>query len=178
MYAAIFDRLAGLLAYPREAQTGTLRDLAADLARDWPEAAEALSGLADALADLTTEQLQELFVRTFDLNPVCCLEVGWQLFGDHYDRGRFLADMRSALRQCGVAESTELPDHLSHILQLLGRMPEPQAATFAADFVMPAVEKMYASLQEACDNPYRELLRAIRVVMAALADTARQEVRR
>ena len=45
-------------------------------------AASALREFAQAWADLTPEQQQELFVRTFDLNPLCSLEVGWQLYGE------------------------------------------------------------------------------------------------
>lgn len=178
MHPATLDRLAELFAYPQGTHTCTIQDLGPDLMPACPEATEALNRFAEALADLTAEQQQELFVRTFDLNPLCCLEVGWQLHGDHYERGRFLADMRSALRQFNIAESTELPDHLSHILTLLARMSGEQAAAFAADVVLPAVDKMCASLQEASDNPYRELLQAVRAVMAAPTDTAQQEVRR
>lgn len=174
MHAATFDRLAGLFGYPCGAATCTIQKCGADPVDDASEAAKALTDFAAAMADLSFEQQQELFVRTFDLNPLCSLEVGWQLYGDHYERGQFLAQMRGHLRQFSIAESLELPDHLSHVLELLGRMPEDQFAAMAKA-VQPAVEKMHASLQET-DNPYRHLLLATRAAIGCLAGNTHQEV--
>ena len=36
------------------------------------------------------EQIQELYTRTFDINPVCTLEIGWHIFGEDYARGALL----------------------------------------------------------------------------------------
>ncbi len=168
-------RLAGLFAYPQGSTCYCVTDLADDFAAENGAAASALREFAQAWADLTPEQQQELFVRTFDLNPLCSLEVGWQLYGDHYDRGAFLVRMRQKLRELGLTESTELPDHLSLVLELLGQMPDQDAARLAAESVLPAVDKMLDSLRET-DNPYRHLLRAARVVVGAMAAQAHQEV--
>jgi len=94
------------------------------------------------IADLSTDEVQELFTRTFDLNPMCTLEVGWQLYGEDYQRGEFLVKMREHLREFGVAESGELPDHLSHALALLGKLDADEAREFASVYVLPALDKM------------------------------------
>jgi nitrate reductase molybdenum cofactor assembly chaperone NarJ/NarW len=49
-------------------------------------------------------RLEELFTITFDMNPDTCLELGWHLYGESYQRGEFLVKMRQALDAAGVAE--------------------------------------------------------------------------
>ena len=65
---------------------------------------------------LDDTQLEELYTRTFDLNPVCTPEVGWHIYGEQYRRGRFLVQARELLKIVGVDERGELPDHLMSLL--------------------------------------------------------------
>jgi nitrate reductase delta subunit len=53
--------------------------------------------------------LEEFYTRTFDINPVSALEIGWHLYGEQYERGAFLVKMRELSRTLGVEESTSLP---------------------------------------------------------------------
>lgn len=117
-----------------------------------------------AIAPLRHAELQELFTRTFDLNPLCCLEIGWHLFGENYDRGALLVRLRQELRLYGVAESSELPDHLSQVLRLLARMEPERARDFVGACVLPALEKMLTAFSGA-ENPFQSLLLAVRQVM-------------
>jgi nitrate reductase delta subunit len=159
-----FDALAGLLAYPAPGYAGRLDECRRVLDGLVPEAAHRLARLGEALGGLGDEEIEELYTRTFDLNPVCSLEVGWHLFGENYARGEFLVLMREELRKHGLAESTELPDHLTHVLPALARMGQPQADRFAARFLLPALEKMLAGLAKQ-ENPYRDLVEAVRSVV-------------
>jgi nitrate reductase delta subunit len=102
--------------------------------------------------------MQELYVQTFEFSPACTLEIGWHLFGENYERGEFLVRMREQLRRHGITESSELPDHLTHLLPLIGRMEYGEAAELAGQFVLPALEKIRGSLT---DNPYNAVIRGI-----------------
>lgn len=155
------DMTAGLLLYPSASYHEQVRRCRADLAAALGDDADFLADFAEAIHALSPEELEELFTRTFDLNPTCALEVGWHLFGENYSRGDFLVKMRKALRQHGLPESTELPDHLSHVLSILGRLPPAEYASFAESHVVPAIDKMLAGLAGQ-SNPYEKLLRAIR----------------
>ena len=72
--------------------------------------------------------------------------------------------MIEELRRHGLEESTELPDHLTHVLRLVQRMEREIAADFVAACVLPALEKM---LQAVCDkkNPFENVLRAVRSLL-------------
>ncbi len=90
----------------------------------------------------TPARLEELFTITFDMNPDTCLELGWHLYGESYQRGEFLVKMRQALDSAGVAEEIELPDHLRHCLLLLGNLPDAEAMELAGNIILPALEKV------------------------------------
>lgn len=154
-----FDLLGLLLNYPSE-EYGVSCEACARLATEIdPVAASYLGKFTEALRGWSTEQIQELFVQTFDLNPICALEIGWHLFGDKYERGEFLVRMRREMDRYGVEQSVELPDHISHVLSVFGRMEEARAQEFAAALLFPAMEKMRAALA-AKASPYRHLFRA------------------
>jgi nitrate reductase delta subunit len=157
MQSETYKVLARLLSYPG----GEYRqDVAFCMGVAPPEVGAEVVHFAAEVEGLTTEQLQELFTQTFDLSPVCSLELGWHLFGENYERGLLLVRMREELRRAGIAESTELPDHLTHALLLLGSMDHERGADFAAAIVLPALMKMIEAVQSKT-TPYRHLLRAL-----------------
>jgi nitrate reductase delta subunit len=131
-----------------------------------PAAAGLLARFAGRVHELSTEALQELFTQTFDLNPVCSLELGWHLFGETYDRGTMLVKMREQLRAYGIQETEELPDHLTHALALLARMPRDAAEDFTAACVLPALEKMLAALKGK-QNAFEDVLLAVEGLLHA-----------
>ncbi len=154
-----FDALAALLTYPRKDYAET-----ATHAVGCCGSAPALIEFASRVTHFSVDELQELYTQTFDLRPICPLELGWHLFGEDYDRGLLLARMRGLLREHGITEQIELPDHLSHALLLLARMAPAEAGDFASIIVLPALERMLASMP--ADNPFSSLLQAVRQSMA------------
>jgi nitrate reductase delta subunit len=100
---------------------------------------------------------QELYIETFEFNPKCTLELGWHLFGENYERGEFLVKMRAELRRHGIEETGELPDHLTHVLRLIGRMEHGEAALLIGENVLPALEK----IRLPDDHPYRPVFDAM-----------------
>jgi nitrate reductase delta subunit len=159
-----YDDLAGLLAYPDATFRTRLALCRAEFGEFFPEAAELLLRFAQKTEGLSPEELEELYTQTFDLNPVCSLEVGWHLFGENYSRGEFLVTMRQLLRRDGLPESTELPDHLTHVLPVVARMGWQEADRFLVTYVLPALEKMLAGLGQK-DSPYAYLLEAVRAAL-------------
>ena len=152
--------LAYVLGYPDASLDERLGEALECLRRDAPDAAESLAVFQAAVTPLTAEQREELYTRTFDINPTCSLEIGWQLFGEEYHRGALLVRLRGELRRHGIEESTELPDHLTHVLSLLDRMTPDEAQAFAECCVIPAMDKMLAAFDES-DNVYGHVLLAV-----------------
>ena len=157
--ADLHDGLAALLRYPgpeHRAVGESYLALARQLA---PEVADAVAKYLEETAGLAIEGLEELYTVTFDLSPVVTLEIGWHLFGEQYERGAFLARLREELATAGVAEQGELPDHLTLVLPLLGRLPAGARRESLAAPLRQALVKMHAAVDET-PNPFRHLLTA------------------
>ena len=159
-----FTTPAELTRYPAPGFQDRLAAGGSRLAGEGPEAEAAFSAFAEAAARLSGGELEELYTRSFDMNPACALELGWHLYGERYERGAFLVDMRRRLAEHGIAETRDLPDHLSHALELLGRMGDDEAGPFAREKVLPAVRKLTGALKGK-DEPYHSALLAVEAVL-------------
>lgn len=161
----VHDELACLLTYPGAGSSGMRYPAAVDVvSRACPETAADLKDFSDAIRDVGPGELEELYTRTFDNVAERSLEVGWQLFGENYARGALMVRFRGLMRQYSVPEHTELPDHLTHVLALLARVPEDVASAFACNQVLQAVEKVIEGLRS-YQSPWVGVLEATRKVL-------------
>ena len=176
---SIYERFAKLFEYPGEDYRANAEQCLAALRRERSEAAASLDEFCAPIRSLNTDELRELFTRTFDLNPMCTLEIGWQLYGEDYQRGEFLVKMREQLREYDLRESGELPDHLSHALVLLAHLEPEEAAEFAGGYLLPALDKMRTSWREG-RNAFAALLESafLRLRSEYPYDPARMPVRK
>jgi nitrate reductase delta subunit len=162
--SALLENLAELLRYPGSDYNAHL-DKALRLAAGTP-CGEALERFRAETKPSSLGALQELYTRTFDLSPLCALEVGWRLYGEDYARGSFLAYLRPILLEHGIAERGELPDHLSNVLAAIARLAPEKAEELRAAAALPAVEQMLQAFA-GNTNPYGNLLRAVRAALQA-----------
>ncbi len=154
-----FQLLRTVLAYPGPEYSAATERLNDTLTGEDPAVIESFAAFAAFVRAKSGSDLEEDFTNTFDVNPVCTLDIGWHLFGDDYSRGLFLAKVRKEMHDHGISETAELPDHLTHTLALLDRMDPPQAADFASACIIPAIEKMEAALREK-SNPFAGVVKA------------------
>lgn len=156
--------LAALMVYPdHEYGRHVTAGLAAVGLAD-PAAAEPLAAFAEWVGPAPTTLLQEQFIHTFDFNPACALEVGWHLYGENYERGAFLIRIRQDLREHGIPETSELPDHLTHLLALVARFDPSRARALVADALAPAIRKMRNAL-EGGESPFNDLLASLQILL-------------
>ena len=113
------------------------------------------SDFFDEIAHVDPSGLEELYTTTFDLNPVATLEAGWHLWGEQYERGRWLADLRALQDRLDIDACGELPDHLTVLLPTIAACDDAELR----DKCLTAIEKILKPLDEQ-GNPYRHLLRA------------------
>lgn len=145
---SIYEQFAKLFEYPGEDYHANTEQCLEALRREHSDAAASLEEFCTPIRSLSTDDLRELFTRTFDLNPMCTLEIGWQLYGEDYQRGEFLVKMREQLREYDLRESGELPDHVTHALVLLAHLEPDEAAEFAGSYLLPSLDKMRTSWRE------------------------------
>lgn len=147
-----YKTLANLLEYPHEKWSADVV-----IARE----SDSMPEFIDAIQKLSRSDLQELYTRTFDLNPACALEIGYHLFGESYKRGEFLANLRETEAPFDLGQANQLPDYLPVLLRLLTKLDdEDLRVSLIGECLIPALEKMLASLKDSV-VPYRFLLEAV-----------------
>ncbi len=162
----LLDHLAALLDYPTSDSIELVERTVEGLAGWQPELGSTLSPLLEHVESGSIAELEEAYTRTFDINPDCSLEIGWHLYGENYTRGAFLVEMRGRMRSLELAESAELPDHIRHVLQVVGRLPEEEARQLCRDQLLPALSKMRQKLPD--DRPHACVLTTIERVVRDL----------
>ncbi len=163
MKRIVFDHLSGLYEYPTEAYAHRLAACRQALDGE----GDHLKDFEDHCAGMNKGELEEMFTRTFDFDPKRALEVGWHIYGEEYARGALLVRLRSELREHSIPESRELPDHMTHVLILLGRLEGSDANELAGRYVLPAIDLLLAAIADT-DCPYEPLLKVTRSVVRAM----------
>ncbi len=161
---AVYDALARLLTYPKGGFGEAAEEWMSVVSAASPKAGDKLSVFREFISGKGDTELEELYARTFDNSVSGALETGWHVFGETYERGGFLVRMRQLCRDCDVEEGSELPDHLSHVLPVIGRANDSMALELVEEVAVPAVTKVCISLA-ADENPYESVLDAVLVVL-------------
>lgn len=158
--AFALNELAELADYPGPTYAHSLSECRRHADR-LPEPARAdLIAFVDDARARAPRELEELYASTFDSSDECALEVGWHLYGETYQRGVFLVEMRRCLRERGIEEGSELPDHLSHVLRWMARASRREAERLARLAVAPALASVVGALARR-RSPWLPLLRAL-----------------
>ncbi len=139
-----YGLLANLFMYPQnENYKKKIKEVYQYLQKELPEAADALQRFAEYTEDSSFMEMQELFLRSFDLQAITTLDIGFILFGEDYKRGKLLVHLNEEHKNAGNDCETELADHLPNLLRLLPKMKD-NAMQFeiATLLIQPAVVKM------------------------------------
>lgn len=163
---SLCDHLVNLLEYPMGDYIDAVRDSVTALSKWRISLEQSLAPFIEHVESHALEELEEAYTRVFDVSPDCALEIGWHLYGENYSRGAFLVEMRGRMRSLGIAETAELPDHLTHVLAVIGRLSEEDARGLARDQLLPALKKMRASLPET--RPHACVLATVEYVIREL----------
>jgi nitrate reductase assembly molybdenum cofactor insertion protein NarJ len=135
--------IASLFEYP-DAQfpekVTAIRNL---LNTSYPSAAKKLDQFIDHLPVHDLLLMQELFTRSFDVQAIATLDLGYVLFGDDYKRGEMLSNLNREHLEAGNDCGTELADHLPNILRLMSLLRDEELITdLAYAIIAPALMEM------------------------------------
>lgn len=156
--------LAEALRYPAPGRVPSLRLLLMDVA---PGAIrKTCSAFLSKIEVMSLYDWEELYTRTLDLNPTTIPYIGFQIWGESYRRGEFLAQMSRGLQSYAIDLDGELPDHLVPVLRYLEAASDPLPQLM--EVMGPAVQRMIDVLhKQEPQNPYRYLLEGVRMQLQA-----------
>ena len=145
-----YRELATLFDYPNANLPAQLRALRQSLQHSHPAAAlpfesfaNALPSSVEPLSAVELDDVQEIFTRSFDVQAITTLSVGYVVFGDDYKRGELLVNLNREHRDAGLDCGTELSDHLPNVLRLIAKWQDREIVLeFVEEILHPAIDKM------------------------------------
>jgi nitrate reductase assembly molybdenum cofactor insertion protein NarJ len=126
-----------------------------------PDYADKINDFVTAIEALTVKEQQEYFLKTFDVQAICYLDLGYVMFGEDYKRAQLLVNLQNEHKVAGVDCGNELADHLPNVLTLLA---QTSSNSFAEELgfiiTIPAVRFMLTKFKN-IDNYYKGLLEVL-----------------
>jgi len=157
--------LADIFRYPDEKLGDSLKDLQSLVMETLPDQADKVGEILDSFGKMTILQQQEYYMKTFDVQAVCHLDLGYMLFGEDYKRAQLLVNLQTEHTAAGVDCGSELGDHLPNVLMLLSKTTDPDFAEELGFIITtPAVRFMLTKFNNV-KNIYKGLLELLLMIL-------------
>jgi nitrate reductase delta subunit len=159
-----YQKLAAILEYPTSFLWEHLEGCIHILAASHDGAADLLRRFKSFLEQTPISEMEEIYTRTFDLQPLCFPYVGYHLFGEDTRRGMFMVKLKERYRFYDFSPGNELPDHLAVMLRFLARLEEgEESGELVRACIIPSLEKMIRGFGDR-ENAYRLVMEALLAV--------------
>jgi nitrate reductase assembly molybdenum cofactor insertion protein NarJ len=144
----VYKYIADLFRYPTAESLKSIQSLSDFLAEKDVVLASKLEPFVEFYSDKQLTALEEYYIKTFDVQATCHLDIGYIIFVDDSKRGRFLYHMKeeqeNAVNDCG----TDLADFLPNVLTLLSKTENRELAEeLSVSILLPALIKMNQKLE-------------------------------
>lgn len=144
-----YELLADLFLYPSEEVKAKIFDIQKYLDENFQSVSDSLRNFSDFVKMTSLKEWEEIYTRTFDVQALTTLDLGYVVFGDDYKRGELLVNLgnehKAANNDCG----TELADHLPNILRLINKIADEE---FKHDLIyyiiLPALSKIFSDFNK------------------------------
>jgi len=145
-----YNLLANLFRYPQEGYIQQVNECALFLKDNYPGAYKELFPFVEWVNSKSLFEIEEVFGKTFHIQAICYLDLGYVLFAEDYKRGEFLVQMKNEQRNAKNDCGCELADNLPNVLTLLGILEDEDFLNEFAERVMkPALDKMLKEFDDA-----------------------------
>lgn len=153
-----YSWIADAFRYPAPGRTKALWTGLSDIPNGTVK--ETCTDFLSEIEKLSLNQWEELYTRTLDLNPQTAPYIGFQTWGENYQRGKFMANLSQTFQSLSIDLDGELPDHIVPILRYLEISSQPMQEL--VDVLEPSITRMASVLRRADPkNPYLDLFEAI-----------------
>ncbi len=137
-----YAKFSLLFDYPAQNYYKAIAEVKTVLAGKYDSALEELEKF-EKLIPKDIHQLQEIYTKSFEVQAVTSLEIGYLLYGDDYTRGDVMVGLSqehdAVNNDCGY----ELSDHLTNVLRLISKMKNQETIKeLVRLMIAPAVENM------------------------------------
>ncbi|MCH7525197.1 MAG: hypothetical protein IIC74_09360 [Bacteroidetes bacterium] len=139
-----YNKISKLFVFPqKEDFVNNIKEVQQYLDKTLPNIGKMLQPFSDVISTVSKYELEELYLRTFEVQAITTLDIGYVIFGDDYKRGELLVNLSKEHQKYGVDCGVELADNLSNILKLINKIEDPELLDDLINkIIAPALFKM------------------------------------
>lgn len=169
----VLGLFAEILEYPRADITPQVRECQQLLVLSHPEAAARMDRFGDFTEATSPGQLEEAYTALFDLDSDLHPYIGYQLFGETYERSALLVGLKELYRAGGYEPNpVELPDRISEMLRFFSvGTNEAVILEILQEALIPAIETLTTNVEQdetqptPVTDPYWDVIEALGIVL-------------
>lgn len=160
-----YSILGELFRYPEKSVNSKLLDLKNIIAVDYPECLDLISAFIDHQNNKSLDEQREYYIKTFDVQASCYLDIGYLLFGEDYKRGEFLVNLSNEHKKAENNCGSELADHLPNLLNLIDKTQDKIfVEELAYRLMIPAIKEMLKTFVDK-GNIYKTALELLLIIL-------------
>lgn len=145
-----YSVLAQVFKYPSDELPDAVKTGEKMVAEQYPTALDNYQKFANWQSTSDRYRVEEIYAKTFHIQAICYLDLGFVLFGEDYKRGEFLVNMKQEQAAANNPCGDELPDNLVNVLTLMPKLRDAEFRNeLAVRVLMPAVQKMLDEFKSA-----------------------------
>ena len=143
-----YKYIADLFRYPTEETLKSIQRLSDYLAEKDIVLSAKFKLFVEFHSNKTLTDLEEHYIRTFDVQAICHLDIGYIIFGDDSKRGRFLYHIKEEQENANNDCGKDLADFLPNILTLLSKTDNKDLAEeLSVSILIPALLQISQKLE-------------------------------
>ena len=143
-----YNLFASLLSYPDKEMHAKVESMQEFLNQNYPNAAKIMIDFTEFARTIPHWKWEEIYTRSFDVQALTTLDMGYVLFGDDYKRGELLVNLNKEHKKAENDCGTELADHLPNLLRLIIKLNDDD---FRRDLIfliiIPALKKIIGEFE-------------------------------
>ncbi|MCB0408914.1 MAG: hypothetical protein KDD29_01770 [Flavobacteriales bacterium] len=144
-----YQLFAEIFKYPGKETKAKIAEVKDFLDLKYPDAANEITRFTEFIERSNDSEIEEIFGKTFHIQAICFLDLGYVIFGEDYKRGEFLVNMKKEQRDNEIDCGEELADNLPNVLRLLAiHKDENFINEFVVMILIPALEKMLSEFDD------------------------------
>jgi len=139
-----YNKIATLFVFPSDQDyVDKVRNVQKYFNKTLPETGKTLQSFTKVIGSVSRIELEDLYVRTFEVQSITTLDIGYIVFGDDYKRGELLVNLNKEHKKYGIDCGSELADNLSNVLKLLNVLEDMELRNDLVNkIIVPALIKM------------------------------------
>lgn len=135
--------MAGLLDFPEQKLKEDVNAVQAFLDSRYPDVGDSFRPFCEVVKNILVDDMQELYTRTFEVQAITTLDLGYLLFGDDYKRAELLVNLNREHNTIGNNCGHELADHLPNVIRLIAMLEDEELRLeLLKKLIIPGLKKM------------------------------------